>query len=187
MTLRRTMEGTINSQEQSQGVDKNLSERIVANYGSIASEEENEWIAGNSSSKTSSLWYKMFDQYGGNTFVSTTATTDDRARRRLNLPLLLFVSAALALVFYLHRHRGQELPTSNTGISSNFGDGSKSANDTIPSISKQTYDTASVSLKKKQKMTEDPACKGNNGCTPLGLIGNCCPTDEGKFLDCCSA
>lgn len=176
----------MNSQEQSQGVDKNLSER-AANYGSIAPEEESEWIAGNSSSKTPSLWYKMFDQYGGNIFVSTTATTDDRARRRLNLPLLLFVSAALALICYLHRHRGQELPTSTTGISSNFGDGSKSANDAKPSNTKQTYDTSTVSLKKKEKMMGDPTCNGNTGCTPLGLIGNCCPTDEGKFLDCCSA
>ena len=35
--------------------------------------------------------------------------------------------------------------------------------------------------------TQDSECKVNKRCAKLGIVGDCCPTPEGVYLDCCDA
>jgi len=118
------------------------------------------------------------------------------------MPLVLFLFAALSLIFYFNRthHYGQVRTEENQAVSNIRGkngdvvadiptvdvDTDISTDDAGAGVPPSNY-TNDVVDSKKAKKSKDATCNRNAACEVQGLIGNCCPTDDGVFLDCCSA
>jgi hypothetical protein len=134
------------------------------------------------SSSTQQQWYKLFDHYGGNTFVSTDPNASGRNNRstRLNIPLILFLLAVVVLIAYL---KLQQHPSTTEDEVKSFR--SKEYESLTGISTKENENTNDVIVSNSSPNLKDKTCNGNPQCAPLGLIGNCCPTDHGDFLDCC--
>lgn len=139
-------------------------------------------LKGKESFSTQQQWYKLFDHYGGNTFVSTdpNASSRDNRRTRCNLPLILFLLAAVGLIAYL---KLQQHPSTTEDEVKSFR--SKEYESLAGISTKETEETKDVIVSKSSPTITDKACSANPQCASHGLIGNCCPTDHGDFLDCC--
>lgn len=55
----------------------------------------------------------------------------------------------------------------------------------IPRGDSSTSTDSHTSSKSKTQQFENSACSENEKCKERELLGECCPTSTGKFLDCC--
>lgn len=173
---------------------KDITDDRMKQYGSVKSavEQVDEELSqqqanpknlkGKESFSTQQQWYKLFDHYGGNTFVSTdaNASSRDNRRTRFNLPLIVFLLAAVGLIAYL---KLQQHPSTTEDEVKSFR--SKEYESLTGISTKETGETKDVKISKNSPTITDKTCSGNPQCATGGLIGNCCPTDHGDFLDCC--
>jgi len=162
-------------------------------------------LDGTPSLSSNSDWYKNFANYGGNDFVSAgdnsgETPNDFPIRRRCNVPLwITFVIMSVLIGSYYAYIRNasltdieqttshsrnshvslQDVTTKSTTVDpgANSVGSNPSTGTEAPANSQLDYS------KDEERLTE---CSAHLECKSLHLNGNCCPTEDGVYLNCCS-
>lgn len=155
-------------------------------YGSVTTDEE-------------SAVDKSFDETNLYYVKDEELTTKEKAAKlvKLLVPLCIAVALITGFAFVLFRNFGSlypgpadkhsKYPTQYTPSSSKYVDTTTKSATTAP---EELY---SVSTRPEPKQTEpnskpssSSSCPANPKCAALGLFGECCPTEKGVTLECCS-
>eukprot|EP00977_Amphora_coffeiformis_P007357 scaffold1593_cov156-Amphora_coffeaeformis.AAC.6 len=114
-------------------------------------------------------------------------TREEKLRKiiRVAVPMLvaaLIVGAAVLFLLrdfgYLYPGRGEHQGTKNVVVA----DGSSSSTATTTTTTTTHASLPSSASSTKTKI--DSKCTSHDKCS--SLVGNCCPTNDGFFLDCCN-
>jgi hypothetical protein len=146
-----------------------------------------------------SKWYDNFEKYGGNSFVSTEDNSavgkPGCGRRRHNAHRWIFLAIMVMLIgsYYLHIHNTTKhddiIQTTHASTDNGFSD-SKDAGGGTDEAENNSHSSLPFMDSKDDEAVDldddvEAKCRYHLECKSLNLKGNCCPTNNGMFLNCC--
>ena len=158
------------------------------NYGSTEDDTERSYgSARNAEDPTD--YFDADDTYYLKEGGGSSGPTSQRLKKLLVTAFPIIIAALIVggAVFYLlndfgHLYPGRSGDPTHGGYKSSTT--TTSSSNAVDDFAPEPTQTKSTTKSTTTKSTAAAACSAHDSCS--GLEGNCCPTDDGKNLDCCN-